>query len=286
MRSSGIRRLGLSAAIVIVTFLAAALMSGPSDIAGPCEVANRATLPDVPEASGLAVSRRHAGVLWTHNDSGHDAVLFAIDEMGIQRGQVQVPARLRDWEAVSAARCGGEECLYIGDIGDNSFARRNVQVLVVREPDPGDVRTTRPVTYAVTYPDGPHNAEAMFIASGRLFIVTRDNEGVLFGSKEPLGDDHNIRLRGIARLGLAAVTDAETSPDDASVAVRTSRAIVVYRTVDLIAGRVNPLVRIPIGGLRESQGEAIALGTNGTVFLASEGGRAGRFIMLHCNLTL
>jgi hypothetical protein len=33
--------------------------------------------PLVTESSGVAASRRHPGILWTHNDAGDDAVLYA-----------------------------------------------------------------------------------------------------------------------------------------------------------------------------------------------------------------
>ncbi len=293
MRSSGIRWLGLSTAIVTLAFLAVAAISKPGNTAGPCIVTSRAELPEAPEASGLAFSLRHDGILWTHNDSGHEAILFALDLTGTLRGQVHVPARLRDWEDVSAAPCeqlrgsshysGG--CLYIGDIGDNSLARPNVQVLVVPEPDPEDRRTPVPDTYALTYPDGPHNAEAMFVVGGRVFIVTRDKYGELYGSPTPLGDSRTIRLERISRLALTAVTDAEASPGGQHVAVRTSDEVVLYGASALIAGRVNPLMRIPIAGLREPQGEAVAL-SGGHLFLASEGRpwkKAGRFIALRCD---
>jgi hypothetical protein len=145
-----------------------------------------------------------------------------------------------------------------------------------------------PDTYTVSYPDGRHNAEAMFIAGGRLFIVTRDR-GTLYGSAAPLGENHTITLQRIAPLGLkdAVVTDAEASPDEATVAVRTSHEVMIYRTADLIRGDINARVRIPIDGLDEAQGEGVALGKNGMLYLASEGrpwSRAGRFISLRCSL--
>jgi len=298
MRSSGIRRLGLSAAIVVAAFLAVAFISRPhTSAAGPCEVTNRAMLPDVPEASGLAVSRAHPGLIWTHNDSGNDAVLFALDASGAMRGHVRVPILMRDWEAISAAPCGSlrlragqaRDCLYLGDIGDNSINRRRIQVLVVAEPDAAAADTAHPEIFNVAYPDGAHNAEAMFIAGGRLFIVTRDRVGALYGTAEPLAEAREVTLQRISELGLTAVTDAETSPDEATVAVRTSHEVVLYRTVDLIRGAVNPRMRIQIDGLREPQGEAVALGEGGMLYLASEGGwltGAGRFVTLRCRLTL
>jgi hypothetical protein len=297
MRNSGIGRLVALAAVVTVAFFVVALLARPKNTTGPCTVISRAMLPDVPEASGLAISRHDPGLIWTHNDSGNAAALFAIDAAGRPRGHVRVPAQLRDWEAMSAAPCDSlrlrsgpaSSCLFLGDIGDNSRARSRVQVLVVPEPAPGDADTPRPDVYAVSYPDGAHNAEAMFVTGGRLFIITRDRVGTLYGSVAPLGEDHAITLRRISQLGLSAVTDAETSPDATSVVVRTSHEVRIYRTGDLIGGGVTPRVKIPIDGVREPQGEGVAIGEGGMLYLASEGGilsRAGRLVTLRCNLAL
>ena len=119
-------------------------------------------LPDVPEASGLAISRRTPGLLWTHNDSGHDEVLYAIDQMGTLRGKVRVPTRLRDWEDVSAAPCNkGGDCLYIGDIGDNDKERDSYTIYRLQEPaqlDQGRLAVSADAIPLV-YPDKRHNAE-------------------------------------------------------------------------------------------------------------------------------
>jgi hypothetical protein len=296
MRSSGIRRLGLSAAIVVTAFLVVVFISRPHNTAGPCPVTDRAMLADVPEASGLAVSRGHPGLLWTHNDSGNEAVLHAIEQTGTVRGKVQVPARLRDWEDVSAAPCNtGGACLYIGDIGDNEMSRRTIQVYRIAEPNPGDRQTGRPEVVSLTYPDGPHNAEAMFVADERIFIVTKDRTGMLYRSAAAVGDvlsafnraRTNIKLQRIAQLDLVGVTDAEMSPDGATVAVRTADEVVMYAAADLMRGNIAARVRIPVDGLREPQGEGVALGENGMLYLASEGrpwNRAGRFISLRCEM--
>jgi hypothetical protein len=287
MRSSGIWRLGISAAIVIAAFVVVAVLS-PRSTAGPCEAISRATLPEVPEASGLAVSRRHPSVLWTHNDSGHAPELFALDTSGIMQGRVRLPIRTRDWEDVSAGRCPAGECLYIADIGDNDFARPRVQVYRVPEPELRARQTARPDVFNVTYPAGaPHNAEALFVAGGRIFIVTKDRAGALYGSAEPLGRNGDVALQRLGQLDLGAVTDAEASPDETSVAVRTSREVVIYRTADLAAGKIDPRTRISIDGLGEPQGEAVALGDTGMLYLAGEGrpwNRAGRFISLRCGV--
>jgi hypothetical protein len=295
MRRSGLWKLAAAAACVLGALFAVAALS-PTNTAGPCVVTqDPVMLRDVPEASGLAVSRRRPGLIWTHNDSGNESDLFALDASGTVLATVRMPIRTRDWEDISAAPCPSGECLYIADIGDNELARKAVQVYRLPEPDPWAGRTVRPLLFNVTYPDGAHNAEAMFVAGGRIFIVTRDRVGALYGSTTALDDvvsglsrtNPNITLERIGQLGLAAVTDAEASADEASVAVRTSHEVVVYRTAEIVGApdQARPTSRIPIDGLREPQGEAVALGDNGMIYLASEGrpwSRAGRFISLQC----
>ena len=91
----------------------------------------------------------------------------------------------------------------------------------------------------------------------------------------------------IGQLGLAAVTDAEASRDEKSVVVRTSHEVAFYRTNDLILGGNVPYLRIPIDGLREAQGEGVAL-DGSVIYLSSEGtpwNRAGRIVSLRCNVS-
>src|SRR5688572_29419145 len=100
-------------------------------------------LPGVVEASGAAASRRHPGVIWTHNDSGDPAV-FAFDAGGKARGRVTVSgATVTDWEDIALGPCPQGSCLYIADIGDNDRARK--QITIYRVPEPAlDAQTTQP----------------------------------------------------------------------------------------------------------------------------------------------
>jgi len=274
------------AAGVLGTAWVAAWVLRPDDRAGPCAVvAGPAALPDIPEASGLAVSRRTPGVLWSHNDSGHAAVLFAIDSTGVVIGRVPIPIQTRDWEDVSAAPCPGGDCLYVADIGDNAMARPSVRVYRLPEPVPGDAQTGPPEAFTATYADGPHNAEALFVVGPDLYIVTKDRTGGLYRSTLPTSGGH-LTFQRVGELGLVAVTDAETSPNGASVVVRTPDQVVVYRTADLTGGNRVPFRRLRVEGLKESQGEGVALAGD-RLFLASEG-RAwtggGSVIGLRCSL--
>jgi hypothetical protein len=285
-REATLIKLGAVMMLVVGVSLLVAWGLRPADSVGPCAVASGpALLPEIPEASGLAVSRRTPGVLWSHNDSGSAAVLFAFDTAGTMLGRVRIPIRTRDWEDVSAARCPSSDCLYIADIGDNSSARRQVQIYRIPEPAAGDAETAPPEVFNATYADGPHNAEAMFVIGPDLFIVTRDRLGGVYRSS--LSGSRELTFQRIGQLGLAAVTDAEASRDEKSVVVRTSHEAVLYRADDLIRGENLPYLRSPIEEMKEPQGEGVALDGN-ILHLSSVGrpwNRAGRIVSLRCDFS-
>jgi hypothetical protein len=269
----------------------AAWSTQPDTDAGPCVViSGPVPVPDLPEASGLAIGGRTPGIVWSHNDSGHSAVLFALDSAGTVRGRVRVPVRTRDWEDVSAAPCATGMCLYIADIGDNSLARRQLQLLRVPEPLPGDTETAKPEGFSVRYADGRHNAEAAFVIGNHFFVVTRDRRGGLYRADLAPTAGTPVTLERVGELNLEAVSDAERSTDGAWIVVRTSHEVAFYRTAALVRGVLTPAFSVPIDGLQEPQGEGVALdarGASGVLYLASEGSlwnRAGRLLTLRCTL--
>jgi hypothetical protein len=270
----------------LIGLIAIAVMLRPDDEAGPCVVVHGTKLPEIPEASGLALGRRNPGIVWSHNDSGNATVLFALDATGALRARLRVPIATRDWEDISAAPCPEGDCLYIADVGDNRLARRSIQIYRMPEPALSDAETEPPEVFTATYADGPHNAEALFVLGANVFIVTRDRAGGLYRSTL---NRLEMKFERIGQLELGAVTDAEASPDGASVVVRTTKAVLIYRAADIIrGGMVQYGRRISIEALKEPQGEGVALDAHDMLYLASEGrpwNRAGRFIALRCILT-
>ena len=119
--------------------------------------------PELTESSGLAASNRVAGYFWTHNDSGGEPKLFAIDETGTLTGSVVLDgAKAIDWEDIASFTDGASKRLVIADIGDNQAIRNEVTLYLMDEPDPlQDGQTALYREIRVRYPDGPRDCEAI-----------------------------------------------------------------------------------------------------------------------------
>jgi hypothetical protein len=123
----------------------------------------------------------------------------------------------------------------------------------------------------------------VFVVDAGLFIITKDDAGGLYRLPLPLVDTGVATLHRVGTLGLRAVTDADASPDGRFVAVRTNHEVVFYPVADLTSGSPMPRgTRTSLRTLKEPQGEGVAVGSGGLLYLASEGPRAGRLTSLKC----
>lgn len=256
--------------------------------ASSCTTATKLVpMSGVAEASGLTLSRRTPGLLWTHNDSG-EPVLFAVDAAGTVKGRVQVTgARVVDWEDIAVAPCTQGSCLYIADIGDNHRSRRAITIYRVPEPSADQGASEAPDVWNAAYPDGAHDAEGIFVSGSALYIVTKDESSATALYRLPLlpKGGREARLELVSRLPLEHVTGAAMSPDSAWVALRTNDALLFYRTRDLIGGQPAAPQGVDLTAVGEPQGEGVALGADGQVYLAGEGGgRGGTLAALRCTL--
>ena len=62
-------------------------------------------------STGIAASRRHAGVFWIHNDSGNPPALYAVRRDGSLIREYTVAAPNLDWEDIAG---DDEGRLYVG----------------------------------------------------------------------------------------------------------------------------------------------------------------------------
>ncbi|MFT5526592.1 MAG: hypothetical protein ACI9HK_004569, partial [Pirellulaceae bacterium] len=116
----------------------------------------------IDEAAGLTASQRNANVLWTHNDAGDSNRVLGINSDGQFLGSFQLQGATNvDFEdiAVGVGPTTGVSYLYVGDIGDSTSSRADIQVYRVAEPqvdsEGGDQSSTISAfdTLTLSYPD-------------------------------------------------------------------------------------------------------------------------------------
>jgi hypothetical protein len=255
----------------VVVCLVAACMLGPLTPAAAgerAEVLLRIDDPRVVESSGLVASRRHPGVLWTHNDSGDAARLFAVGRDGRVLATLRlagVPAR--DWEALALGRDDrGAPALFVGDIGDNQGTWPWVTVYRVAEPARLRDATVPAERFRLRYPDSPRDAEALLVdpRDNRLYVASKDQAGGgLYRAPAALRGD---RVNLLGRVGRVPplVTDGAFSPDGRTLVLRDYQAAHLYAAS---GGRL-ATVRLPL----QPQGESIAFSADGRSLLAGSEG--------------
>jgi hypothetical protein len=134
------------------------------------------------ETSGLAASHRTTDLLWIHNDSAGQPVLYAIGTDGRLRGTVRIAGiKNNDWEDLASFNLDGQPWLLIADTGDNKGIRKNCALYVIAEPDPGalspdhELAATVAWRLTVVFPDGPHDCEAVAVdpKEETVFLLTK-----------------------------------------------------------------------------------------------------------------
>ncbi len=261
------------------------------------------------ESSGVAVSRTHPGVLWTHNDAGHDPVVFAMNLSGQILGAFSVQgADSRDWEDISLGRCpdvwsSESDCLYIGDIGDNQRRRSVYTIYIIPEPNPTSAEPAATITVAevrrvdFVYPDERHDAEAMAVSpEGNVTIVTKGRNGrtqvfVIHRAlvEQAIRQDRAVTPESQGTLPIdpvppigKVVTGAAFSPSGRILAVRTYTEIYLY-TVGEDSKLLPPAVPCFVG-IIEPGGEAVDFLDEETLVLTSEWsrGQQGTIYRVRC----
>ncbi|HET7039006.1 MAG TPA: hypothetical protein VFH97_03910, partial [Gemmatimonadales bacterium] len=244
----------------------------------------------ITESSGVAVSRRHAGILWTHNDSNDGPNLYAVTPRGELLATVRVVgARAVDWEDIALGPCPtrwkGRTCLYIADTGDNREQRPRIVLYAVPEPDPrressAPLESEPALSLRVRFADRAHDVEALALDStGTAYLVTKGRSGPILRYAVPAdawsADSIVARTRDTLPIRPRAilgrwVTGAAISPSGTQAAVRTFTEVYLFRVAP--DGRwVLRGAPCRVAGL-EPQGEAVDFLDEERLVLTSEKG--------------
>ena len=234
----------------------------------------------VNEASGIAASRSNDDVLWLHNDSGDSARVFAVNTLGTLLGTYDLTgAAAVDWEdmCLGPGPIGGQDYLYLGDIGDNGdngAVRSNITVY--RTAEPSASASQSPVvanlgpheTFNLVYPDGARDAETLMSdpLTGDLYVISKREipSRVYRAPAASLVDGATITLEFKTVLPWGLATGGDISPDGDEILVRGyfNASLWTRPTVgdlwDAFSG-----VETPVPLEIEPQGEAIGFDGDG-----------------------
>jgi hypothetical protein len=166
------------------------------------------------ESSGLASSNLSDDVLWSFNDSGDSARIFALSTAGVALGQWQINIPdPTDWEAMDSFTIDDQAYLLIADVGDNLQWRPFVSVVIVAEPevDSDTGKILEPIWQKkFRYPNGPRDCEAVAVDTNRgeiLFLSKRNVPNELY--KIPL---EKIKTVDDTMLIAEKITDIHSIP--------------------------------------------------------------------------
>lgn len=257
-------------AVGVVGLLAIASIGGTASLARfepdgsadvPAEVVTTLTDDAVDESSGLVV---RGDLLFTVNDSGDGPHVYAMDRVS---GELTDVSTYDDEDPfdVEAIAPGRGDALWVGDIGDNQRVRGSIRLHRFVRPATGGAE--RAETYELSYPDGPHDAETLLIhpRTERALVVTKRPliGGVVFRAPRRLRDGGMHRLEQVAAVP-GFVTDGAFFPDGHHVVLRTygTAGVYTYPGIEPVGEQFD----LPL----QDQGEGIAVGEDGRLYLSSE----------------
>ncbi len=250
---------------------------------------------EITESSGIVQSKCQDNVFWTHNDSGDDALIFALNLKGEKLGTWEVSgAKNKDWEDIATIRDkkSGKCFLYIGDIGNNERLKSELTIYRVAEPQVSErnasssvknpSETDKAEAIKFSYPDIRHDSETLLVHpnTGDIYILTKSLSSASGVYK--LAADFSLQktntLEKVADLSVPAVpngflTGGDISPDGNSVVI--CDYFTAYEIV-LPANAANfdeiwkqkPLI-VSLG--EREQGEAVGYAADGkSIFATSE----------------
>lgn len=215
---------------------------------------------------------------WVIVDGGRRAQVL---QLGADCGvQAVIAGDVDPYDVEDVARAP-DGTFWLADLGDNDHSRPTVAVITLTPAGQAHL-------YRMSYPDGPHDAEALLLGNdGAPLVVTKEISGVagvyrpdgllVEPGPTPLRRVGEVRLPAsdtvggpVGATGSTLVTGAATGPDGRLAVLRTYTDAWLFPAPDgdLLAALGRPPVRVPLPG--EPQGEAVAITPDGTLLSGSE----------------
>jgi len=225
---------------------------------------------EIDEASGMAFSRKHDGLIYTHNDSGGGRKIFVIDSLGKGFGVFKLKGVWnRDWEdiAVGPGPDKNLSYIYVGEIGDNQARYTNIFIYRIPEPEEFiEGMELEPEVLKLSYPDGAKDAETLMIdpISKDIFILSkRDSLNILYKTTQEAFESKEAVLEKVMELPFTMSVAGDISPDGKEILIKNYFTVYFWkRNENETVGEALARDPVILPYKPEPQGEAIAFHPN------------------------
>jgi len=197
---------------------------------------------NVDESSGLAVSRLHTDVVYTHNDKGGLNRLFAID---VTTGTVVATITINnvtnyDWEDLAYGPCAGDcdefgicrgssYCIYISETGDHGGSGSLNNIYMIREPKVMQ-DTSVDVVDTLKFRWTEEDCETLMIApNSQLYVVSKVKGGRAMIAQLPSSAWGGDRVTlNMAHTGILKVTTDHHDPQGGDISPSGTEMLLVF----------------------------------------------------------
>jgi len=228
----------------------------------------------IDEASGLAFSRQHPGILYTHNDSGGDPIVYLLDTAGRHVGEIKLlGVENRDWEdiAIGPGPEKNRPYIYIGEIGDNNAKYDQIKIFRIPEPKLLEEEVEiNPEILILNYPDGARDAETLMVdpISQDIFILSkRDSVNILYRAPQSAFAQGEYVLERIMELPFTMSVAGDISADGSQIIIKNYLMVFYWerKEGETVPQALKRKAKI-LPYKPEPQGEAIAFDPQGNAY--------------------
>ncbi len=242
------------------------------------------TATSLNEASGLAMSTRNPGVIYTHNDDGDDGRVFAFHTNGMLLARYNMNTSLIDVEdmAVGPGPVPDTTYIYVGDIGGGNSVRSAVKIIRKPEAIIPLTWTNNPATpifvgmeaFTLLYPDGSYDAETLMLdpVSGDVLLGTKGNDTRIYVvNLNSATNEQVLMMQYVTTVPFSSASGGAISANGGRIVLRRANHAEMWtrcagETVGDALARAGQSIPV-IGPPSEPNGEAIAFVPDGTGYI-------------------
>jgi hypothetical protein len=132
------------------------------------------------ECSGLVSSSLNKNLIWVHNDSGDESIIYSINQKGETIAKYNFNKDVRDCEDIALWNPKNRKSqIFVADIGDNNAKREYITVYQFDEPKiivSNKVKLINKVkTINLKFPDGARDAECLLFdpIEEKIIIISK-----------------------------------------------------------------------------------------------------------------